>query len=55
MTTTAGCSSVADAVEMSLDHVIRNGPGASMDNQNRISRQEKSSLRDQSSIVGVFG
>jgi hypothetical protein len=28
---------------MSLDHVIRNGPGASMDNQNRINRQEKSS------------
>jgi hypothetical protein len=34
---------VADTVEMSLDHVIRNGPGASMDNQNGISWQEKSS------------
>jgi hypothetical protein len=37
----AGCSGVADAVEVSLNHVIRNGPGASMDNQNRINGQEK--------------
>jgi hypothetical protein len=34
---------VADSVEVSLDHVIWNGPGASVDNQNRISGQKDSS------------
>ena len=30
---------VADAIQMRVDHVIRNGPGAAMDEQNGISRQ----------------
>jgi hypothetical protein len=34
---------VAHAVEMRLDHVVRNRPGAAVDKQDRISGQGKSS------------
>jgi len=33
---------IAHTIEMSLDHFVRNGPGAAMDKQNRISRQAES-------------
>ena len=39
---------VAHAVEMSFDHVIRNGPGAAVDDQNRIVQEESSSGNEDS-------
>ena len=44
---------VAHAVEMGFDHVVRNGPGAAMNYQNRIVQEESSERKRTIRIAGA--